>query len=126
MYLVFINSLNKNFRGEHLYEFLFSESLEVSEPDNWYDKSMNEVADPPDPDDISQVGILRIEDENNALELAQYSKHFDLADVKDTIIPLGYEIENDSENRLVFHYGAEKSYIEDLLYKRDFHLEYIT
>lgn len=127
MYLVFINSLNKNFRGEYLYEFLFSESTDISKPETWYATSINELADPPDPSEINKVGVLRVEDEEHALELVQNDKNFELVDAVDQIIPLGYEAreeDEEKENRLVFHFGVELTKIEDMLYKRDFHLEY--
>jgi hypothetical protein len=128
MYLVYVNSLNTNFRGEHLFEFLFSKSTDIELPENWESSSFNDKPEPPDPGDISFVGLLRIEEEENTLYLCQYNKSFEMIDAIDGVIPLAFEDRDEEErkeNRLVFHYGMHKDKVEDILYKRDFHLEAI-
>jgi len=61
MYLIYINRIGTTFKGEHLFEFLFSKSTDWEWDDGWYESSvMTETRDLcPDENMISMVGSLK-------------------------------------------------------------------
>ena len=40
MYLIYINRIGTTFKGEHIFEFLFSNSVEWEWDDTWYESSV--------------------------------------------------------------------------------------
>ena len=40
MYLIYINRIGTTFKGEHIFEFLFSDSIEWEWDDSWYESSV--------------------------------------------------------------------------------------
>lgn len=122
MKLLYINALNKNHKGESLYEFIFGRTTEIEYGDNWdaIPASASEVTPPPI-DYIHQVGIM-ISDEIE-LDCVQYSDFFSVIDAVDTIVALGWEkTPIDDVARLVFHFGDDIDSVQDKLYSRDIEL----
>ena len=119
--LVFVNELGPNFRGDNLYEFIFSDNEDVSGED-WESSPAGGNPQPPHIDYITKVGVLK----NDKIKLngIQNSDFFSFYDAVDKVIALSWEdIENEYYNeedtRLVFHYGDSEEEVMSKLYERD-------
>ena len=56
-YLVFINGLGPNYKGEMRYEFIFSNKLDI-EGEDWEHEPASTYPKPPELNDIESVGVL--------------------------------------------------------------------
>ena len=56
-YLIYINGMGPNYKGDNIYEFIFSETLDVW-GENWESKPSNGYPSPPDFEYIKKVGTL--------------------------------------------------------------------
>lgn len=119
MVLTYINPLNKNYKGEYTYEFLFSKTDEINFGDDWdIMPACNGTLTPPPIDEINFVGVLKTNEIE--LDLAIESEHFSMYDCVENIIALGWEKESpNNEIRLVFHFGESIDSVKDKLYSRD-------
>ncbi|NBU82476.1 MAG: hypothetical protein EBS55_12585 [Flavobacteriaceae bacterium] len=125
-YLIYINGLGPNFKGQNIYEFIFSETKEVW-GENWESKPANGYPHPPDIEYVTKVGVLN--KDGISFDLVQESDVFSVVDCMDGVLALGWEKENDNidfslTKRLVFHFGEEEQQIKDKLYERDIVLEF--
>lgn len=125
-YLIYINGLGPNYKGDNIYEFIFSETLEVF-GENWESRPANGYPSPPDIEYIKKVGTLINEDVE--FELVQNSDVFSVIDSMDGVIALGWEKENDDKDfslikRLVFQFGETEKSVKDKLYERDIVLQF--
>ena len=125
-YLIFINGLGPNYRGDNMYEFIFSETKEVWD-DSWEAKPSNGYPKPPSLEFIKKVGVLK--NLSIELDLIQNSDFFSFTDSLDGVIALGWEKENEeidftTTKRLVFHFGETEQQVKDKLYERDIILEF--
>jgi|TARA_R100000664_G_C2759734_1_gene149791 hypothetical protein len=125
MKLVYINELGPNFKGNYVYEFIFSSKSEVW-GEEWDASPAVGKPQPPTIEYIEKVGTLsqgRFE-----FEVVQNSDYFSFVDAIDDVISLAWEKEDDdseiSEKRLVFRFGETKESVDDKLYVRDLILEY--
>lgn len=119
--LVFVNELGPNFRGDNLYEFIFSDNEDVSGED-WESSPAGGNPQPPHIDYITKVGVLK--NDKIKLNVIQNSDFFSFYDAVDKVIALSWEnIENEYYNeedtRLVFHYGDSEEEVMSKLYERD-------
>jgi len=119
MYLIYINELGSDYRGQKQYEFIFGKSIDVKE-EEWYIIPSSGRSVPPTIGSISMVGLLKNSDLE--LELVQNSDYFGVIDAVDGIVALGWEkFNNESEEileRLSFHFGEdENQVIEKLKHK---------
>lgn len=119
--LVFVNELGPNFRGDNLYEFIFSDNEDVSGED-WESSPAGGNPQPPHIDYITKVGVLK--NDKIKLNVIQNSDFFSFYDAVDKVIALSWEdIENEYYNeentRLVFHYGDSEEVVMSKLYERD-------
>ena len=119
--LVFVNELGPNFRGDNLYEFIFSDNEDVSGED-WESSPAGGNPQPPHIDYITKVGVLK--NDKIKLNVLQNSDFFSFYDAVDKVIALSWEdIENEYYNeedtRLVFHYGDSEEEVMSKLYERD-------
>jgi hypothetical protein len=119
--LVFVNELGPNFRGDNLYEFIFSDNEDVSGED-WESSPAGGNPQPPHIDYITKVGVLK--NDKIKLNVIQNSDFFSFYDAVDKVIALSWEdIENEYYNeedtRLVFHYGDSEQDVISKLYERD-------
>jgi hypothetical protein len=64
MYLIYINRIGKTFKGENMFEFLFSDSTEWEWDESWYESSvMTDTRDlAPDESIIKLVGSLKTDE----------------------------------------------------------------
>ena len=125
-YLIYINGLGPNYKGENLYEFIFSDTLGVW-GENWESKPANGYPSPPDMEYIKKVGMLQ--KGNITLDLVQESDVFSVLDSMYGVLCLGWEKENDNidfsvTKRLVFKFGETEQEVKDKLYERDIILEF--
>jgi hypothetical protein len=121
-YLIYVNGLGPNYKGDNLYEFIFSDSLDVW-GEAWDNRPSNGYPQPPDLKYIKKVGVLR--DTDVKLELIQNSDFFSVMDAMDDIIALAWEIEDETnQKRMVFRFGVSEQEIKDKLYERDLVLEF--
>jgi hypothetical protein len=119
--LIFINSLGVNYKGDFIYEFIFSSSDSVW-GESWEAKPSNGYPKPPELKYITKVGQLTTEDVS--LYLIQNSDYFSMIDSVDGVIALGWEVNEDVKNRLVFKFGETEQEIKNKLYERDLVLEF--
>ena len=125
-HLIYINGLGPNYKGDNIYEFIFSNTLEVF-GENWESKPANGYPSPPDIEYIKKVGTLINEDIQ--FDLVQESDVFSVIDSMDTVIALGWEKENDEKDfslikRLVFQFGETEENVKNKLYERDIVLQF--
>lgn len=121
-YLIYVNGLGPNYKGDNLYEFIFSDNLDVW-GESWDNRPSNGYPQPPDLKYIKKVGVLR--DTDVKLELIQNSDFFSVIDAMDDVIALAWESEDtDTKKRMVFRFGIPEQEIKDKLYERDLVLEF--
>jgi hypothetical protein len=121
-HLTYINGLGPDYKGDNLYEFIFSSNTDVW-GDSWESSPANSYPSPPSLEHINKVGVLR--KSNIKLELVQNSDYFCMSDAMDGVVALGWEIEDYEENkRLVFKFGEEEKTVKDKLYEKDLILEF--
>ena len=120
-YLIYVNGLGPNYKGDNLYEFIFSDSLDVW-GDSWDSRPSNGYPSPPDLHHIKKVGVLRNTDVK--LELIQNSDFFCMIDAMDDVVALAWETDDEDGKRLVFRFGMTEQQIKDKLYERDLILEF--
>jgi hypothetical protein len=125
-YLIYINGLGSNYRGENIYEFIFTDSMDEVWGENWEARPANSYPSPPDIEHIKKVGTLT--HETVTLELVQNSDVFSVQDSIDGVIALGWEKEDEIDfslvKRLVFKYGDQEQDVKDKLYERDLVLQF--
>jgi hypothetical protein len=125
-YLLYINGLGPNYKGENIYEFIFGDSLEDVWGENWEARPANGYPSPPDVDHVKKVGVLTHNE--ITLELVQNSDVFSVQDSIDGVIALGWEKEDEIDfslvKRLVFKYGDQEQDVKDKLYERDLVLQF--
>ena len=127
MNLVYVNELGPNFRGDNIYEFIFSDIDDVW-GDDWDAEPANGRPQPPNIDYVKKVGVLK----NSEIELTliQNSDFFGVYDAVDGVIALGWEKGDSDEiliskkKRLVFQYGETVESVENKLYERDIVLKW--
>lgn len=120
--LIYVNGLGPNYKGDNLYEFIFSDSLDVW-GDLWESKPSNGYPGPPELNHIKKVGVLRNTDVK--LELIQNSDFFCMIDAIDDVVALAWETDElENQKRMVFRFGMPEQEIKDKLYERDLILEF--
>jgi hypothetical protein len=118
--------MGPNYKGDNIYEFIFSDTLEVF-GENWESKPANGYPSPPDMEYIKKVGTLI--NEEIAFDLVQNSDVFSVIDSMDGVLALGWEKENDEKDfslikRLVFQFGETEESVKNKLYERDIVLQF--
>jgi hypothetical protein len=119
--LIFVNGLGPNYKGDNLYEFIFSDTTDVW-GESWESRPSNGYPTPPELKYIKKVGVLRNTDIK--LELIQNSDFFSMIDAMDDVVALAWESEDENKGRLVFRFGQTEQAIKDKLYERDLILEF--
>ena len=120
-HLIYVNGLGPNYKGDNLYEFIFSDEKDVW-GESWESKPCNGYPTPPDLKYIKKVGVLRNTDIK--LELIQNSDFFCMIDAIDNVVALAWETDDEDGKRLVFRFGMTEQEIKDKLYERDLILEF--
>jgi hypothetical protein len=125
--LIYVNELGPNYKGDNIYEFIFSDTIDNIWGENWESKPANGYPLPPDLDFIKKVGVLK--NDQITMTVIQNSDYFSMMDSMDGVIALGWENESDDvdfshQKRLVFAFGEEEKSVKDKLYERDIVLEF--
>jgi hypothetical protein len=115
-YLIYVNGLGPDYKGDNLYEFIFSDTLNV-EGDSWDSSPANGYPSPPNLEFIKKVGVLKGTD--TKFELIQNSDYFSMHDSVDGVIALAWEVDYLGDTRLVFSFGEEENSVKDKLYEKD-------
>lgn len=126
-YLIYVNELGPNYKGDNIYEFIFSDEVDKVWGDNWESSPSNGYPLPPDIDYIKKVGVLK--NDSITMTVVQNSDIFSMTDSIDGIIALSWENESESVNfdnqkRLVFRFGDSEEVVKNKLYERDIVLEF--
>lgn len=127
MFLIYVNELGPNYKGDNIYEFIFSNDITDVWGEMWESKPSNGYPNPPDLEHIKKVGVLK--NDKISLSVIQKSDYFSMIDSIDGVIALAWENESDLINfdlvkRLVFKFGETEENIKNKLYERDIVLEY--
>lgn len=128
-FLIYVNELGPNYKGDNIYEFVFSETKENIWGENWDSKPSNGYPFPPNLEHIKKVGVLK--NDKITMSVVQNSDFFSMIDAIDGVIALAWENENedidfDYKTRLVFRFGDDEKSVKDKLYERDIVLEFET
>jgi hypothetical protein len=125
LYLIYINSVGKDWQGNYLYEFLYSNTIKNVDGEDWDAVPASNRPEPPSEEFVKKVGKLTT---NVKLSLVQESDTFSVWDAVDGIIALGWEnideYDEYPEVRLWFKFGEEIKTVNDKLYEKDIVLEY--
>jgi len=126
-YLIYVNELGPNYKGDNTYEFIFSNGLEEIWGDSWESNPANGYPSPPDLNFINKVGTLKSNEVT--LSVIQKSDYFSMTDCMDDVISLAWENEIDEidftiKKRLVFRFGETEQSVKNKLYERDIVLEF--
>lgn len=124
LFLIYINEVGQNWKKEHIYEFIFSDSIDGVDGDDWDEFPASGKPEPPHKKHIHAIGKLKSE---YKFDLVQDSDTFCVWDAVDGIIALGWENVNDydeyPENRIYFKFGDGIKKIIDVFSERDIILE---
>lgn len=126
-YLIYVNELGPNYKGDNTYEFIFSDGLDEIWGDSWESNPANGYPSPPDLEFINKVGTLKSNEVT--LSVIQKSDYFSMTDCMDDVISLAWENEMDEidftiKKRLVFRFGETEQSVKNKLYERDIVLEF--
>ena len=125
LFLIYINKVGKDYKGDVLYEFIFSNTIENIDGDNWDTYPASGRPESPHSKFIKKVGRLESE---LILDVIQESDTFAVWDAIDGVIALAWENINAydtyPESRLCFKFGETIKDVEDKLYEKDLILNY--
>ena len=125
LYLIYVNVIGEDYKGNHLYEFIFSDSIKNIDGDDWDVVPASGRPSPPDQHFIKKVGRLETD---MKLDVIQKSDTFAIWDAVDGVIALAWENVNAyqsyPEKRICFRFGETKAAIEAKLYEKDLILNY--
>lgn len=115
--LIYVNGLGLNYKGDYIYEFIFSDTLDVWGED-WESEPASGRPKPPEIKYVTKVYTLK--DTDLKFELAQNSDYFSMIDASDEVVALAWEMDYDENvQRLVFKFGETEKSVVDKLYARD-------
>lgn len=125
LYLIYVNILGNDWKSEINYEFIFSDTTDNIDGEDWDLYPASGQPSPPRVDLIKSVGVLT---SKLKLDTVQNSDTFAVWDAIDGVIALAWEDISDyeeyPEHRLWFKFGEPIKSVEDKLYEKDFVLEY--
>ena len=125
LFLIYVNKVGKNYKGDYLYEFIFSETTRDIDGEFWDVFPASGRPEAPHSHFIKKVGKLESELD---LDVIQNSDTFAVWDAIDGVIALAWENINayDSypEKRLCFKFGEPLKDVEEKLYEKDIILKY--
>jgi|TARA_R110000803_G_scaffold200220_5_gene264500 hypothetical protein len=125
MKLIYINKIGQDWKGNFVYEFLFSDAkLEDIDGEGW--DSYPSSGNPDAPEGfIKETASLLCK---LKLDLVQESDSFGMFDAVDGVIAMAWEnmegYDEYPEGRLHFAFGEDKQSVEDKLYEKDMVLKY--
>lgn len=124
-FLVYVNLVGKDYKGNYIYEFIFSDTTEDIDGEEWDTFPASGRPEAPHDNFIKKVGRLESE---LKLDVVQNSDTFAVWDAVDGVIAMAWENINayDSypEKRLCFKFGEPINIVEEKLYEKDLILQY--
>ena len=124
LYLIYVNLIGTNHKGNYLYEFIYSDTTIDIDGEDWDFFPASGRPNVPHKNFIKEVGAL---ESILQLTVVQNSDTFAVWDALDGVIALAWEdIDNYDdypETRLIFNFGDTKTEVEKKLYERDLTLE---
>jgi hypothetical protein len=128
LFLIYINEVGKNYKGEYIYEFLFSDTIDGIDGEGWDSfPAVSGKPEPPQEHFIKRVGTMISNTLN--LDLIQHSSVYALWDAVDNIVCLAWENISDydtyPDKRLAFMFGEPMQTTIDKLYEKDITLEFV-
>jgi hypothetical protein len=125
MYLIYVNRVGKDYKGNFIYEFIFSDTIKDIDGEEWDTFPASGRPEAPHDKFIKKVG--RLESDLN-LDVVQNSDTFAVWDAVDGVIALAWENINAydayPETRLCFRFGEPIGDVEEKLYEKDLILNY--
>lgn len=125
LFLIYVNYVGKDYKGNSIYEFIFSDTLENVDGDFWDQVPASGIPDVPYDKFIKSVGKL---ESKLILDVIQNSDTFAVWDAVDGIIALAWENINDAteypDTRIYFTYGEVIDKVKEKLYERDLTLDF--
>ena len=125
LYLIYVNVIGEDHKGNFHYEFIFSDTIKNIDGDDWDMVPASGRPSPPDQHFIKKVGRLET---SMKLDVIQKSDTFAVWDAVDGVIALAWEnidaYESYPDKRLCFRFGATVSEVEAKLYEKDLILNY--
>lgn len=125
LFLIYVNMVGKDYKGNLLYEFIFSDTTKNIDGEDWDTFPASGRPEPPHENFIKNVG--RLESELH-LDVIQNSDTFAVWDAIDGVIALAWENINAydayPEKRLCFKFGETLEEVEAKLYEKDLILNY--
>jgi hypothetical protein len=125
LYLVYVNSVGKNYKGNYIYEFIFSDTTVNIDGEEWDAYPASGRPEPPHHIFIKKVGKLETD---LKFDVIQNNDSFGVWDAVDGLISLAWEnidgYESYPEPRLHFRFGKTLDEIESILYQKDLILDY--
>jgi len=124
LFLIYINKIGQNWKGEYIYEFIFSDNIKDVDGEGWDSYPASSTPEPPETKFIQEVGTLKA---TLNLDVIQDSQSFAVWDAVDGIIALAWENLDDYEeypdSRISFNFGEEKNKVTETLYEKDLYLK---
>lgn len=125
LFLTYINYIGKDYKNNHIYEFIFSDTIDDVDGEDWDTFPASGRPSPPYENFIKTVGRLESE---LLLDVIQNSDTFAVWDAVDGVIALGWENINAydayPEKRISFRFGEAKDDVESKLYEQDLILNF--
>lgn len=125
LFLIYVNVVGKNYQGNYLYEFIFSDTIENIDGEEWDTIPASGRPQAPHNKFIKRVG--RLETDLN-LDVVQNSDTFAVWDAVDGVIALAWENTDEYETypdkRICFRFGDPIKDVEEKLYEKDLILKY--
>jgi hypothetical protein len=125
LYLIYVNRVGKDYKGNFIYEFIFSDTTKDIDGEEWDTFPASGRPEAPHDKFIKKVGRLESE---LSLDVVQNSDTFAVWDAVDGVIALAWENINAydayPERRLCFKFGEPMSDVEEKLYEKDLILNY--
>ena len=125
LYLIYVNHVGKDYKGNSIYEFIFSDSIKNIDGDDWDVYPASGIPDVPHDRFIKTVGKL---ESKLTLDVIQNSDTFAVWDAVDGVIALAWENINSAaeypDTRIYFKFGDTQEEVEEKLYERDLILEF--
>lgn len=125
LFLIYINQVGKDYKGNYIYEFIFSDTTINIDGEDWDTLPASGRPEPPHDIFIKEVGRL---ESTLKLDVIQNSDTFAVWDAVDDVIALAWEnidaYESYPEHRISFRFGEILSEVENKLYEKDLVLEY--
>ena len=125
MKLVYINKIGQNWKGNYIYEFLFSDIIKDIDGEGWDSYPSSGNPEPPEVKFIKETGVLNT---TLKLDLVQESDSFAMWDAVDGVVSMAWEnmegYDEYPEKTLFFSFGEDIESVNNKLYEKDMVLNY--